>query len=154
MTELLTELATAFPGVFDAENPDPSGAMVPADQHVAVAAFLKEKGFTKYITVVGSHWPAEDDEGTAEYEIGTVLRRPTRDSFTFMWRVRIPIDGRIPTLYPLFAGADWQEREQYDLVGVRFSGHPDERRLMMPEDWEGHPLHKDYAIDTSHAPWR
>ncbi|MSP92691.1 MAG: NADH-quinone oxidoreductase subunit C, partial [Myxococcales bacterium] len=46
------------------------------------------------------------------------------------------------------------EREQYDLVGVRFGGHPDLRRLMMDEDWPGHPLRKDYAIETSHAPWR
>ena len=60
----------------------------------------------------------------------------------------------VPRLYPLFAGADWQEREQYDLVGVIFEGHPDLRRLMMPEDWDGHPLRKDYAIDTRVAPWR
>jgi len=154
VNEILAKLATEFPGVFDAENPDPSGALVPADQHVAVAAFLKENGFTKYVTVVGSHYPASGDEGVAEYEVGTVLRNPTRNSFAFMWRVRIPMDGEVPTLCPLFAGADWQEREQFDLVGVRFGGHPDLRRLMLPEDWEGHPLHKDYAIETAHPPWR
>jgi NADH-quinone oxidoreductase subunit C len=54
----------------------------------------------------------------------------------------------------VFVGADWQEREQFDLVGVHFAGHPDLRRLMMPEDWVGHPLRRDYAIDTPHAPWR
>ena len=69
-------------------------------------------------------------------------------------RVRVELDQSVPTLFPLFAGADWQEREQYDLVGVRFAEHPDLRRLMMPEDWEGHPLRKDYAIETACPPWR
>ena len=54
----------------------------------------------------------------------------------------------------MVTGADWQEREQYDLVGVRFDGHPDLRRLMLSEDWQGHPLRKDYAIDTKVHPWR
>jgi NADH-quinone oxidoreductase subunit C len=47
------------------------------------------------------------------------------------------------TLYP---GAGWPERELYDLFGIVFDGHPDMRRLMMPEDWEGHPLRKDYPV--------
>ena len=64
------------------------------------------------------------------------------------------MDQELESLVPLFAGADWQEREQYDLVGVRFEGHPDMRRIMLPEDWEGHPLRRDYAIDTAHPPWR
>ena len=43
---------------------------------------------------------------------------------------------------------------QFDLVGTIFEGHPDLRRIMMPEDWPGHPLRRDYAIDTAHFPWR
>ena len=70
------------------------------------------------------------------------------------WSVRVPADGSVPSLAAEFAGADWQEREQWDLVGVRFSGHPDLRRLMMPDDWQGHPLRKDYAADTHTKPWR
>ncbi len=87
-------------------------------------------------------------------QIATVLRRPTRDSSQICWRVRLGPDEELPTLFEVFAGADWQEREQFDLVGVRFAGHPDLRRLMLPEDWGGHPLRKDYAIDTPHPPWR
>ena len=154
MTDLHTALAAAFPDFIDAENIDASGPMVPIDQHFAVASFLKQQGFTRYVTVVGSHWPAASEDDVAEYEVGTVLRKLGTPSVTFMWRVRFPMTEEIPTLYPLFAGADLQEREQYDLVGVRFANHPDLRRLMMPEDWEGHPLHKDYAIDTPHSPWR
>jgi NADH-quinone oxidoreductase subunit C len=51
----------------------------------------------------------------------------------------------VPTVSHLWENADWNEREVYDLFGVFFPGHKDLRRLMMPEDWEGHPLRKDYA---------
>lgn len=51
----------------------------------------------------------------------------------------------VPTVSHLWRNADWNEREVYDLFGVFFPGHRDLRRLMMPEDWEGHPLRKDYA---------
>lgn len=59
-----------------------------------------------------------------------------------------------PTLTGVWRGADWMERECYDMFGVRFEGHPDLRRILLAEDWEGHPLRKDYAVDTPQAPYR
>ncbi len=50
----------------------------------------------------------------------------------------------VPSLYSLFRGADWQERETFDMYGVNFKGHPHPKRLLMPEDWKGWPLRKDY----------
>jgi NADH-quinone oxidoreductase subunit C len=59
-----------------------------------------------------------------------------------------------PSLVPFYRGADWMERECYDMFGIRFEGHPDLRRILLPQDWEGHPLLKSYAVDTPHPPYR
>lgn len=61
----------------------------------------------------------------------------------------LPRDGvDVPTVSDLWFGAGWEEREAYDLFGVRFAGHPDLRRILMPEAWHGHPLRKDYVDDV------
>ncbi|MEI8365558.1 MAG: NADH-quinone oxidoreductase subunit C [Parachlamydiaceae bacterium] len=52
----------------------------------------------------------------------------------------------IPSVIDLWEGADWYERELYDLFGVHFIGHPDMQRILMPDDWKGHPLRRDYAL--------
>ncbi|KGG13072.1 MULTISPECIES: NAD(P)H-quinone oxidoreductase subunit J [Prochlorococcus] len=52
---------------------------------------------------------------------------------------------RVPSLYQIFKGSDWQERETYDMFGINFAGHPHPKRLLMPEDWKGWPLRKDYV---------
>ena len=55
-------------------------------------------------------------------------------------------DPVIPSVAHIWPTADWHEREAYDLMGIRFTGHPDPRRILCPDDWEGHPLRKDYEF--------
>ncbi len=64
---------------------------------------------------------------------------------SFVVKADLPRDNPvIASVADLWAAADWNEREQFDLVGIGFSGHPDLRRVMLPDDWEGHPLRKDW----------
>lgn len=63
-------------------------------------------------------------------------------------KVQLGLDEPIATVTPVWAGAGWCEREIYDLFGIVFDGHADLRRLMMTEDWEGHPLRKDYPVQV------
>jgi NADH-quinone oxidoreductase subunit C len=72
-------------------------------------------------------------------------------------RLRIKVrlagnDARMPTLSGVWPAMNWGEREVYDLFGIHFEGHPDLRRILMPDDWEGHPARKDYPVQISMKP--
>ena len=71
-------------------------------------------------------------------------------SLTFPTKVHLRVttshdDPRVRSVTPLWATANWHERETWDLLGIRFDGHPDHRRILLSEDWVGHPLRKDYV---------
>ena len=67
-------------------------------------------------------------------------------------RVKVRLHGEaaaLPTIVDTYPNADWYEREVYDLFGILFNGHPDLRRILMPDEWEGHPARKDYPVQIS-----
>lgn len=66
-------------------------------------------------------------------------------------KVTVPRDApKVPTLAHEWKSANWMERETWDLLGIRFEGHPHPYRILLPEDWEGHPLRKDYVFPTEY----
>ncbi|MFN2545086.1 MAG: NADH-quinone oxidoreductase subunit C [Actinomycetota bacterium] len=92
--------------------------------------------------VTASDWPDRDPRFWLAYHLFSSRHHH---------RVRVkvglsPHDAVAPSVVPRFPTADWFERELYDLYGIEFEGHPDLRRILMPDDWEGHPLRKDYGL--------
>lgn len=88
------------------------------------------------------YWPAEEPRFHVIYQLTSVSKN-------LSIQVRVPVPATrpvVPTASGVFASANWREREVWDMFGVHFDGHPDPRRILMPEDWEGHPLRKDYPL--------
>ena len=77
------------------------------------------------------------------------------DNVALLLKTRLgPGVSACASLTTVYRGANWMERECFDMFGIRFEGHPDLRRILLPQDWEGHPLLKSYAVDTPHPPYR
>jgi NADH-quinone oxidoreductase subunit C len=110
---------------------------------VSVCGFLKfEQKFIRLSSVTAvDRYPAEQ-----RFEVVYLLHSIERNA---RLRLKARLAGSEPTIESVtsvWRGANWYEREVFDLFGIRFTGHPDLRRIMMPDDWEGHPLRKDYPI--------
>ncbi len=89
------------------------------------------------------------DYGT-EAQLGVVYHLYSMSQrHTITLKVEVPRQGgALPTLCDIWRTADWHEREAYDLYGMRFDNHPDHRRILLPDDWEGFPLLKDYQVQA------
>lgn len=111
---------------------------------VSVARLLRDEATLNYnvlMDLFGVDFPEREDRFTIVYQLYSMPRN--RRIFL---RVRVAEGESVPTLRDVYPNADWAEREVWDLLGVAFEGHPDMRRLLMPDDWEGHPLRKDYPL--------
>lgn len=96
------------------------------------------------ITVVD--WFEHDQASRGRYEVVYNLYS-FRHKHRFFIKIRLNEDNtRVDSLIDLWAGANWMEREAYDLFGIEFEGHPDLRKILTPEDLEGHPLRKDFPL--------
>jgi NADH-quinone oxidoreductase subunit C len=120
--------------------------VVPANRLVGVCEFLADEPslrfrFLEDLTTV-DRFPLEP-----RFELNYQLLSIEK---TLTLRLRVKLAGAEPsvqTVTGVWPTANWHERETFDLFGIRFQGHPDLRRILMPEDWEGHPLRKDYPVE-------
>ena len=138
------------------EIPKDAAPIIPPDRHVSLARRLRGGGFSQLVYVVATHFPEKTGAKPQpeRFEVAYALRTPGKGSRLAAWRLSLATGESAPTLVGVYAGADWQEREQYDLVGVKFAGHPDLRRIMLPDSWTSHPLRKDFPADAACPPWR
>jgi NADH-quinone oxidoreductase subunit C len=110
---------------------------------VAVCRFLKEnRAFTRVSTITGVDRYPDEPRFEVVYHLQAVER-----SERLRLKCRLPAeDAAIDSVTEIWRGANWYERETFDLFGVNFRHHPDLRRIMLPDEWEGHPLRKDYSV--------
>jgi len=115
-------------------------------QLVAVCAYLqKNLQYTFLSTITAVDW----DERVPRYDVVYhLLSIPNRSELRLKVRVgeRREEHPSVPTVISVWPGANWYEREVYDMFGITFAGHPDLRRILMPNDWTTHPLRKDYPL--------
>lgn len=109
-----------------------------------VCRFLQSDAEWKYALladVAGVDWPKREKRFDVVYNLYSVEK-----NLRLRLKVQVAEGESIPSVTSLWRSADWAEREVFDLFGVPFSGHPDLRRILMPDDWQGHPLRKDFPL--------
>ena len=126
---------------------------VARDQYLATVKALADEGYAMcidltcvdYLELPGRQLP--DDAETAERFEVVVNLLDMRSRRRLRLRVQVPADDAVlPTLFDVHPGTEAMEREVFDMFGIEFKDHPDLTRILMPEDWVGHPLRKDYEI--------
>lgn len=132
--------------VFELKQDQPVGPwiIVKAEKIRDVAKFLRDEPglrFDSLMCLSGVHYPKENTLGVTYHLFST------SEKHKLTLKAQMPEDdAHLPTVEQVWKTADWHEREAYDMFGIRFDGHPDHRRILCPDDWEGYPLRKDYRV--------
>ena len=139
---ILGKLEKEFGGTASEYRGDVS-LVIPAERIVAACQQVHALGFEllSALTAV-DYWPEERPRFHIIYQFTSV-------SMNLVLTLRVPLPGinpSLPTVSHLYRNANWRERELWDMFGIKIQGHPDLRRILMPADWEGHPLRKDYPL--------
>ncbi len=147
MNDILRPAVEAIQARFGATLHDAAGEVsliVPAGSIVEACQALRDEFKFDMLAneTAVDYWPQEDPRFHIVYHLFSFPSKATLC-------LRVPLSGNaphLPTIVPLYPNANWLERETWDMFGIRFDGHPDPRRILMPADWEGHPLRKDYPL--------
>ena len=139
---IVEELQKEF-GVIASEYRRDASLVLPAEKIVAACQKMQALGFEllSALTAV-DYWPQEQPRFHVIYEFTSVSKN-------LRLEIRVPVPGinpTVPTVSHIYRNANWRERELWDMFGIKAEGHPDLRRILMPADWEGHPLRKDYPL--------
>ena len=116
---------------------------VPRESIVAAALAVQQAGYNFLEDVTAVDWFPASPRFQISYHIVSHKRKERI-------RLRVMVDeasASLDSITPVWPSANYYEREVFDLFGVRFDGHPNLRRIMMPEEWQGHPLRKDYPVE-------
>ncbi|NOY98559.1 MAG: NADH-quinone oxidoreductase subunit C [Chloroflexi bacterium] len=147
MNKQLQPIVQALQKEFDAqvdEFRDEVHLLVASEHIVSACQKLRDEfGFELLSTMTAvDYWPQDDPRFHVIYQLTSLARNLSLS-------LRVPVAGNspaIPTLTGVYKNANWRERELWDMFGIHIEGHPDLRRILMPADWEGHPLRKDYPL--------
>jgi NADH-quinone oxidoreductase subunit C len=124
---------------------------VAAEHLVATAELLRDLPELRFVVLIDLV-PVDLFPREPRFEISYLLLSPGIGGYgntpqRLRMKVRVSgVDPHVPTLFEIWPAANWAEREAYDLFGIFFDRHPDPRRILMPEDWEGYPMRKDYPV--------
>lgn len=147
MDEKLHEVVDGLVEQFDvqaSEFQNEITVMIEPAQIVEVCRLLRDEGGFDMLedeTAV-DYWPAESPRFHVIYQLYSYRHN-------IRLCLRVPLDGNapsIPSIESIYPNANWHERDIFDFFGIRFDGHSDLRRILMPHDWEGYPLRKDYPL--------
>ena len=138
--EILERLQEQFLSLQTVKAVDQPTVIVPRDELIAFAEHLKSvEGYAMFNDVLVVDWfPTRP-----RFEVVYQVLHPEKVQ-RFRFKSYVGEDEAMPSMVGVWAGANWTEREAYDLFGVVFSDHPNLTRIYLPDDWEGHPLRKDY----------
>jgi len=121
--------------------------IVPAAQIVQASTFLRDHAdcaFDYLSDLTATDWPPRTTEG--RFDVLYMLYS-TRHRHRVRLKVKVGEDQPLASVCGVWPAANWFEREVFDMFGVNFTGHPDRRRILMPEDWQGYPQRKDYPLE-------